>query len=74
MLGDAVAAVIDGFVTLKTYTKEDGKLMLKARNAAYKNPKLTADTYIQGVMVGKLERIKGEEDKWVLAGKKPVPA
>lgn len=55
--GDVVAALIDGESTLKTFTLERGKPVLRAENPKY--PKLipATDLRIQGVMIGLIRKV-----------------
>ncbi|MBV9658622.1 MAG: repressor LexA [Verrucomicrobia bacterium] len=50
--GDIVAALIDGETTLKRYTTEAGRPILKAENPSFPNLQPTRELAIQGVMIG----------------------
>ena len=54
LVGKVVAAHIDGEVTIKTLVKRNGKTTLRAENPAYPNLKVTKNSAVQGVMLGKL--------------------
>jgi repressor LexA len=50
--GDIVAALIDGETTLKRYTMENGRPLLKAENPRFPNLTPSRELTIQGVMIG----------------------
>ncbi len=52
--GDVVVALTDEGITLKTLEIRKGKYRLRSENPKYKDPVLTDQSAIQGVMLGKL--------------------
>ena len=48
-------ALIDGETTLKTVISRNGRWKLRSENPARKDPVLTEQSAIQGVMLGKLK-------------------
>ena len=54
--GDVVAALIDNESTLKTFSFEDGRAVLRAENPRYPTLIPVTDLAIQGVMVGLVRR------------------
>jgi repressor LexA len=56
--GDAVAALIDGQVTLKTFILQRGKPYLRAENPRYRDLIPQAELQIQGVMVALVRKRK----------------
>jgi repressor LexA len=54
--GDVVAALIDNESTLKTYSVEHGKPVLRAENPKYPNLIPASERVIQGVMVALIRK------------------
>jgi SOS-response transcriptional repressor LexA len=52
--GDVVVALIDGETTLKTLIRRNRKCRLRSENPKSKNPVLTRQSAIQGVMIDKI--------------------
>ena len=57
--GRVVAAHIEGGeVTIKTFVRRNGKTTLRAENPTHRNPIVTKNSAVQGVLVGKPIRQK----------------